>query len=116
MELYITLCYSIKDGNIGLLKYTMREICIIFQALAAPKPKYAYKMLRQVYMFNTKAADPILQEAYLTNALINLQSLGYTFYETNHLLEHQTENSKGFEIIMDCRSRSLMGCFGYMRF
>lgn len=46
MEPYITLCYAIKNGNIGLLKHQMREVYIIFQALAISKLKYAKAMLR----------------------------------------------------------------------
>ncbi len=32
IELYITLCYSIKYSNLDLLKYAMKEIYIILQA------------------------------------------------------------------------------------
>lgn len=46
MEPYMTFCYAIKNGDIGLLKHAMREVCIILQAPAASKPKYARAMLR----------------------------------------------------------------------
>lgn len=92
----MTLCYSIKHGDNGLLKHAMREICIILQAPAARKPKYAREMLRQVHVFDTKAADPILQEAYLANALVNPRGLGHTFYEMDLLLEHQNGEFKRF--------------------
>ena len=65
MKSYMTLCYAIKNGVIGLLKYALREIAIIFQARAAKKPKYAKALLRQVHIIDTKAADPVLQEVYL---------------------------------------------------
>lgn len=71
IEPYMTLCYAIKNVDIGFFKHAMREICIILQAPAALKPKYARAMLRQVHISNTKAADPILQKAYLANTLIN---------------------------------------------
>ena len=29
-ELYMTFCYTIKNGDTGLLKYTLREVGIIF--------------------------------------------------------------------------------------
>ena len=67
----MTLCYLIKYDNIGLQKYTMREICIIIQVLVIQKLKYARKMLRQLHIFNTKVADLILQKAYLANTLVN---------------------------------------------
>ena len=88
MKLYMTLCYAIKNGDIGLLKYAMREVCIIFQAPAASKPKYTRAMLKQVHIFDTKAADPILQEAYLANALVNPRGKPQSFYEMDLLLEH----------------------------
>lgn len=55
----MTLCYTIKNGDIGLLKHAMKEVCIIFQAPVASKPKYARAMLRQVHIFDTQAADSI---------------------------------------------------------
>lgn len=59
MELYITFCYAIKKSDIGLLKYAMREVYIIFQVLAVLKPKYVMAMLKQVYIFDTKIANSI---------------------------------------------------------
>ena len=96
MEPYMTLCYALKNGDIGLLKHTMREVCIILQAPAASKPKYARAMLRQVHIFDTKAADPILQKAYLANALVNPRGKSQTFYEMDLLLEHQNGEFKRF--------------------
>lgn len=57
----MTLCYAIKNGDISLFKHIIREVYIIFQALAISKPKYARAMLRQVHIFDTKVADPILK-------------------------------------------------------
>lgn len=56
----MTLCYTIKNGDISLFKHVMREIYITFQIPAASKPKYIRAMLRQVHIFDTKVADPIL--------------------------------------------------------
>ncbi|MCJ1348014.1 hypothetical protein MMC31_006244 [Peltigera leucophlebia] len=53
-------------------------------------------MLRQLHIFDTNAADPQLQEAYLANALVNLRGLPHTFYEINLLLEHQNGEFKRF--------------------
>ena len=44
MEPYMALCYAIKNGDTGLLRYVIREICIIIQAPMAKKPKYAKAM------------------------------------------------------------------------
>ena len=96
MEAYLTLCYSIKWGDVGLLKKAMREVTIILQAPSAKKPKYARKMLRQMYILDTAAADPILREAYIANALVNPRGLPFTFYEMDLLLEHQNGEFKRF--------------------
>lgn len=60
MEPYMTLSYSIKHRDIGLLCYVIQEITIILQAPAAKKPKYARAMIKQLHIFNTKASDPQL--------------------------------------------------------
>lgn len=54
-------------------------------------------MLRQLHVFDTKTADPILQEAYLANALVNPRGLEHTFYEMDLLLEHQNREFKRFQ-------------------
>ena len=51
-------------------------------------------MLRQVHIFDTKAADPILQEAYLANALVNPIGKPQSFYKMDLLLEHQNGEFK----------------------
>lgn len=51
-------------------------------------PKYARAMLRQVYIINIKAANPIFQEVYLANVLINFRKILQTFYKMDLLLEH----------------------------
>lgn len=92
----MTLYYTIKNGDIGLLKHVMREIFIILWAPAASKPKYAKAILRQVYIFDTKAADPSFQEAYLANAIVNPRGKSQSFYEMDLSLEHQNGEFKRF--------------------
>ena len=96
MEAYLTLCYSIKHGNVALLQGAMREVCIILQAPSANKPKYAREMLRQLHIMDTTASDPILQQAFLANALVNPQGRKDSFYEVDLLLEHQNGEFKRF--------------------
>ena len=96
VEAYLTLSYSIKHGDIGLLQAALREVGVILQAPAAKKPKYAKEMLCQLHILDTTAADPLLQEAYLANALVNLRGLPHTFYEMDLLLEHQNGKFKRF--------------------
>lgn len=92
----MTFCYAIKNGDISLLKHAMREVYIIFQAPAASKPKYARAMLRQVYIFDIKAADPSFQEGYLANALVNPRGKPKSFYKMDLLLEHQNGKFQQF--------------------
>lgn len=54
-------------------------------------------MLRQLHVFDTKAADPILQEVYLANALVNPRGLEHIFYEINLLLEYRNGEFKRFQ-------------------
>lgn len=89
IEPYITLCYSIKHSDIGLLRHAMHEP-------SAHKPRCALEMLRQLHILDTKAADPQLQQAYLANALVNPPGLPQTFYEMDLLLEHENGEFKRF--------------------
>lgn len=96
MEPHMTLCFEIKHGDIGFLRHALREVAVILQALAAKKPKYAKALLREIHIIDTKAADPILQEAYLANALVNPRRLPQMFYKMDLLLEHQNGEFKQF--------------------
>lgn len=88
------LCHIIKTGDTGLLCHELKEVCIVLQAPAVLKPKYVKAMLRQIYIIDTKAADLILQEAYLANAFVNPRGIPQTFYEKNLLLDHQNGELK----------------------
>lgn len=92
----MTLLYAIKYGDVGLLRHALKEVTVIFQTPSARKPNYAKEMLRQLHIIDTKAADLLLQEAYLANALVNLRELPHTFYEMDLLLEHQNGEFKRF--------------------
>lgn len=96
IEPYMTLFYSIKYGDISLLRHAIRKNTVIFQAPVVKKPKYARVIIRQVHIFDTKASNPQLQESYLANVLINLRKLPHTFYKINLLLEHQNGEFQRF--------------------
>lgn len=66
------LFYIIKYGDTVLFWPAIREVTVVLQVSSVQKPKYGRKMLRQLHIINTSAADQILQEAYLANALVNL--------------------------------------------
>lgn len=57
IEPYITFCYIIQNGDIKLLQNAIKEVGIILQAPAISKQKYTKAMLRQLYIFDTKAAN-----------------------------------------------------------
>lgn len=88
------LYYVIKNGNNGFLKYALRKVYIIFQFPVVEKPKYVRAILRQVYIFDTMAIDPVLQESYLANLFINPRGQARIFYEMNLLLKHQNKEFK----------------------
>lgn len=62
----------------------------------ALKPKYAKTMLNQLHIFDTKAANLIVQEAYLTNAFINPKRRIKIFFKIDLLLEYQNGKFKCF--------------------
>lgn len=96
IEPYRTPSYFIKHGNIGLFWHAIREITVILKAPIVKKPKYARVMIRQIHIFDAKASDPQLQEAYLTNALVNPCGLPHIFYEIDLLLKYHNIEFKRF--------------------
>lgn len=70
----MTLCYTIKNGDTGFLKYILRKVYIIFQSPVVRKLMYAKTILRKLHIFDTKATNPMLQKIYLANALVNPKS------------------------------------------
>ena len=60
-------------------------------------PKYACKILWQLYIFDTETVNPQLQEAYLTNMLVNLWKLLQRFYKMDLLLKYQNSKFKRFQ-------------------
>lgn len=45
-------------------------------------------MLQQLHIIDTNAFNPILKQAFLANALVNLQGRKDSFYKVDLLLEH----------------------------
>lgn len=45
IEPYMTLYYTIKNGDISLLRHALKEVCLILQAPSANNSKYACEML-----------------------------------------------------------------------
>lgn len=97
----MTLCYVIKNKDTGLFKHTLRKVYIIFQLLVIGKPNYATTILRQLYIFDIKAIDPVLKDVPLANVLDNLKGQFRTFYKMDLLLKHKNKEFKQFQI--NCR-------------
>jgi hypothetical protein len=97
VELYLTIRYAIKHADIGLLRYALRHVTIIFQASAAGTPKYAQALLHTLHTIDSPAATIKLQDAILMNGLANLRGDGNSNFETDRLLELLNNNLKAFQ-------------------
>ena len=97
MELYLTLRYAIKYADIGLLRFTLRHIAVVFQAEAAGTPKYANALLYLVHLTDSPASDERLQRCVLTNGLVNLQGHPTSNFELDRLLELLNNSLKCFQ-------------------
>lgn len=53
-------------------------------------------MLQQLHIIDTSASNPILQQAFLANALVNPRGEKDSFYKVDLLLEHQNGEFKRF--------------------
>ena len=87
MGIYLTLCHAIKFADIGLLRQALREVCILFQAKEANASNYAPELLRLMHLYDSEAADLILQEAMLINGLVNLSGKPGKSFEIDRLVE-----------------------------
>ena len=97
VELYLTLRYAIKHADIGLLRYALRHITVIFQAEAADTPKYAQALLYVLHLVDSPAATMRLQECVLSNSLVNLQGAKDSNFELDRLLELLNNNLKALQ-------------------
>lgn len=61
---------------------------IILQVLLIRKPKYTREILYQIHILDTTIANLMLQKVYITNMLVNLQGLLFTFYPIDLLLKY----------------------------
>lgn len=53
-------------------------------------------MLIQVYVINTKAANPIFEKVYLANILVNFKKMFQIFYKIDLLFKYQNRKFKRF--------------------
>lgn len=85
MEVYKTLKLAIKRGDIGLIRRVFPQCSILFQG--SSKKKYAELALYMAWLTQSRATDPELQKAILSNSLVNLNGKPDGFFETDRLNE-----------------------------
>lgn len=89
---YLLLKYSIKHGDIGLLRRAITYVCFYFNG--SKQRNYAYETLYLFHLTCTEAANPSLQRAILANGLINWQGKTNTWWETDRGVEVHNGNMK----------------------
>jgi uncharacterized protein DUF6589 len=89
---YLLLKYSVKHGDIGLLRRAITYACFYFNG--SKQHNYAYETLYLFHLTCTEAADPCLQQAILANGLINWQGKDNTWWETDRGVEVHNGNMK----------------------
>ena len=87
MDVYFMLCHAIKFADIGLLRQSLREVCIVFQAKEGHTFNYGPELLRLMHLYDSDAAEPELQRAMLANSLVNLQGKYGKAFEIDRLVE-----------------------------
>ena len=87
MDVYFMLKHAIKYADIGLLRCALRETCVMFQAKEARKHLYGPELLRLLHLYDSLAADRVLQEAMLINGLVNLSGQRDKNFEMDRLNE-----------------------------
>ncbi len=85
-ETFLCLRIAIKYADIGLLRRVVDQCCIIF--IGSGQENYASEMLRLRWLISTKACDPKLQQAILSNSFVNLAGHSDTWYPVDQMNEH----------------------------
>lgn len=85
---YQLLDYAISHGDLRLLRESLRQTCIIFQAPSAHKNSYARELIRFVDLVDGDIAEKPFADALLRTALVNIQGRPDSFYPTDQHLEH----------------------------
>jgi len=86
VEVYKTLKYAIKWGDIGLIERVINISCIYFNA--TKQNNYANEMLYMKWLLQTNACDSILKRAILSNSLVNTHGKEDTWQEIDINIEH----------------------------
>ena len=87
MDIYFLLRFSIKTGDIGLLRQALREVCVLVQAKEGKCDNYGPEMLRMLHIVDSHASATSLQRAVLSNMLVNLGGVANRTFEVDRLVE-----------------------------
>lgn len=85
MEIYKSLKFAIKLGDIGIIQRIFARCCLLFTG--SNKSRYAFLSLYMTWLTQTEAADPELQTAILANGLVNLRGTDDGWFEIDRLNE-----------------------------
>jgi hypothetical protein len=100
IELFLTVRFAVKVGDIGLLRYVVDPLIIVF--FGAAQYNYGREML--FYRWNlTQVNTPELQRAILSSGLVNWPGNSTTFKPIDLGLEHLNGSTK---IEMNCYRNS----------
>jgi hypothetical protein len=89
-QTYLLLKYGVKHGDIGLIRRAVDRCTVYFHG--SGQSNYANEMLYlQRLLVNS---TPELQNAILSNSLVNLRGLSTTWFETDRLVEFHNGNMK----------------------
>jgi len=100
IELFLTVRYAVKNADIGLLRYVVDPLAILF--FGAGQNKYGHEML--FYRWNLSPVNsPELQRAILSSGLVNWHGRSSTWKAIDLCLEHLNCNTK---IEMQCYKNS----------
>src|SRR5436190_23111682 len=74
------LKYGIKHADLGLIMRSIDACCLIFEG--SDQKRYAGRLI------SSKASDPMLQRAILSNSLVNMQGKPDSWLEVDLHIEH----------------------------
>ena len=85
-KIYKILKYSIKYTDLRLIKYAIDACCLIFKSTG--QKRYATEMLWLKQLILSKACNPELQQAILSNSLVNTYGKEDSWLEVDLFIEH----------------------------
>ena len=107
-EVFLLLDYSIRQGDIGLLRRALGECTIIMHAPDARKSKYAAELLRFVRYVDSKATTLAFQNAALANCLDNLRGKPGSFLAKDLVVEFQNNVTRDIKAARQSSTKDVL--------